>query len=90
MKPDSKSASQAKKQAWLKNQACFFCKSVEGSGCGLIHLVHFFAATLRNGIIRGHRLEGIALNTDIRFIVLLLRLGIFLGLTRTIAHNQSP
>jgi hypothetical protein len=57
---------------------------------GLIHFVHFLAATFRRGVVSSHRFEGVALNANISFIFLLLRLGIFLGLTSATAHNQSP
>jgi hypothetical protein len=84
-----------KKKAWLMKTARPLGKNaMEKWGLDvlttpLIHFIHFFAAAVRRGLVGTHGFESVALDADIRFVVLLLRLR-FLGLTSTAAHNASP
>jgi hypothetical protein len=64
-----------------------------GFADGLIHLLHFLAAAFRCGRLRGGVLKGVALMTEITFLLGLSgnRFFIFLlAIAVTATHEQSP
>jgi hypothetical protein len=59
----------------------------------LIYLTHLFAAAFRRGLGRGRVFEGVALITDVAFLLLLGSRRSFLGffgLTTTTTHEFPP